>query len=86
MFDGLVAMGGPLGLYAEEWDPLTGEQLGNFPQALTHATSVQAALALGDAKAACTTPLVNAGGSAYRMRAPRCRCRSLRWPRRRPAP
>jgi GH15 family glucan-1,4-alpha-glucosidase len=33
-------------LFAEELDPVTGEQLGNFPQAFTHATVVQAGLAL----------------------------------------
>jgi GH15 family glucan-1,4-alpha-glucosidase len=46
VFDELVARGSPLGLYAEEMDPDTGEQLGNFPQALTHAALVQAVLAL----------------------------------------
>jgi GH15 family glucan-1,4-alpha-glucosidase len=50
MFDQLVTLGGPLGLYAEELDPATGEHLGNFPQALTHAALVQAALALRDAR------------------------------------
>jgi GH15 family glucan-1,4-alpha-glucosidase len=45
----LIGMAGPLGLYAEEADPATGAQLGNYPQALTHATLVQAALAIRDA-------------------------------------
>jgi GH15 family glucan-1,4-alpha-glucosidase len=45
----LVQMGGPLGLYAEEVEPDTGLPLGNFPQAFTHATLVQAALAVRDA-------------------------------------
>jgi GH15 family glucan-1,4-alpha-glucosidase len=38
-----------LGLYAEEMDPATGAHLGNFPQALTHAGLVDAALALRSA-------------------------------------
>jgi GH15 family glucan-1,4-alpha-glucosidase len=39
----------PLGLFSEEIDPLTGQLLGNFPQALTHASLLQAVLALRDA-------------------------------------
>ena len=54
MFDELLSLGGPLGLFGEEMDPATGEHLGNFPQALTHAALVQAALALGDTKATCS--------------------------------
>ncbi len=42
----LVALAGPLGLYAEEMDPTTHAHLGNFPQALTHAGLVQAVTAL----------------------------------------
>jgi GH15 family glucan-1,4-alpha-glucosidase len=51
LLDELLSLGGPLRLYGEEMDPATGEHLGNFPQALTHAALVQAALALGDARA-----------------------------------
>jgi GH15 family glucan-1,4-alpha-glucosidase len=47
-FEDAMALGGPLGLWAEEMDPTSGRQLGNFPQALTHAAVVQAALALRD--------------------------------------
>jgi GH15 family glucan-1,4-alpha-glucosidase len=50
LFDELLALGGPLGLFAEEVDPSTGSFLGNHPQAFSHATLVQAALALRDAE------------------------------------
>jgi GH15 family glucan-1,4-alpha-glucosidase len=46
LFADLLQLGGPLGLYAEEMDPRTRQHLGNFPQALTHAALLQAALAL----------------------------------------
>jgi GH15 family glucan-1,4-alpha-glucosidase len=46
LLDQLLPLGGPLGLYGEEIHPETGEHLGNYPQALTHATLVQAALSL----------------------------------------
>jgi GH15 family glucan-1,4-alpha-glucosidase len=48
----LTDFASPLGLYAEEMDPTTHEHLGNYPQALTHAAHVQAALALRDASPA----------------------------------
>jgi GH15 family glucan-1,4-alpha-glucosidase len=46
LFEKLLPVGGPLGLFSEEADPTTGELLGNYPQALTHAALLQAALAL----------------------------------------
>jgi GH15 family glucan-1,4-alpha-glucosidase len=49
--DRLVRLASPLGLFAEELDPRTRAHLGNYPQALTHATLVQAALAVRDASA-----------------------------------
>jgi GH15 family glucan-1,4-alpha-glucosidase len=49
LFAELLELASPVGLYAEEMDPNTRDHLGNYPQALTHAAIVQAALALRDA-------------------------------------
>ncbi|MFI5929580.1 glycoside hydrolase family 15 protein [Micromonospora sp. NPDC051543] len=49
LFEAMVDHASPLGLYAEEADPATGAHLGNYPQTLTHAALVQAALAIRDA-------------------------------------
>jgi GH15 family glucan-1,4-alpha-glucosidase len=46
----LVDLASPVGLYAEEMDPATHRHLGNYPQALTHAALVQAALAVRHAR------------------------------------
>jgi GH15 family glucan-1,4-alpha-glucosidase len=43
----------PLGLFSEEADTATGEPIGNYPQALTHAALLQAVLALRDAGVRC---------------------------------
>ncbi|MDX6719679.1 MAG: alpha,alpha-trehalase, partial [Solirubrobacteraceae bacterium] len=40
----LLSYSSPLLLYAEELDPLSGRQLGNFPQAFTHLALINAAL------------------------------------------
>jgi GH15 family glucan-1,4-alpha-glucosidase len=46
----LLAHANDLGLMAEELDPDRGEQLGNFPQALSHTAFIEAALALQEAE------------------------------------
>ena len=42
MCEHLLMMGGALDLYAEEIEPHTGRQLGNFPQAFTHLALINA--------------------------------------------
>jgi GH15 family glucan-1,4-alpha-glucosidase len=50
LFDRLCGLASPLGLYAEQIDPGTGGHLGNFPQAFSHATFLQAVAALSAAQ------------------------------------
>jgi len=45
-FEALCDLGNDVGLFAEEIDPQTGECLGNFPQAFTHAGLIDAGLTL----------------------------------------
>jgi GH15 family glucan-1,4-alpha-glucosidase len=49
-FAEMLKLASPLGLFAEEMDPTTRQHLGNYPQALTHSSMVQAALALRDSE------------------------------------
>ena len=43
LFEKLLSFAGPLLLYAEEIDTTTGQHLGNFPQAFTHLSLIDAA-------------------------------------------
>lgn len=46
LFERLVGLANDVGLLAEEYDPVAGHQLGNFPQAFSHVGLVNTALAL----------------------------------------
>ena len=46
MFEHACSYANDVGLMAEEVEPTTGAQLGNFPQAYTHVGVIAAALAL----------------------------------------
>ncbi|MFF4468790.1 glycoside hydrolase family 15 protein [Streptomyces sp. NPDC001599] len=46
LFERLVGLANDVGLLAEEYDPVSGHQLGNFPQAFSHVGLVNTALAL----------------------------------------
>jgi GH15 family glucan-1,4-alpha-glucosidase len=48
LFERLLDLRNDVGLLAEEYDPVAGRQLGNFPQALSHLSLVNTALFLGE--------------------------------------
>ena len=50
VFESVCSYASPLGLLAEEIDPETGQQLGNYPQAFSHVGLVNSALYLGMAE------------------------------------
>ncbi|MGW6569449.1 glycoside hydrolase family 15 protein [Streptomyces sp. NPDC054975] len=52
LFEHLLKLRNDVGLLAEEYDPVAGRQLGNFPQAFSHIGLVGTALALGAEDAA----------------------------------
>lgn len=57
LFADLIDHSSPVGLFAEELHPRTGEQLGNMPMMFTHAALLQAALALEQARSRSTRPV-----------------------------
>lgn len=46
LFERLLNLRNDVGLLSEEWDPVTGRQLGNTPQAFSHFPLVTSALQL----------------------------------------
>jgi GH15 family glucan-1,4-alpha-glucosidase len=52
VFDRAVATANGLGLFSEEYDPAGKRMLGNFPQALTHLSHIEASLAIARASEA----------------------------------
>ncbi|OPG01208.1 glycoside hydrolase family 15 protein, partial [Microbispora sp. GKU 823] len=60
LFERLIALTNDVGLLAEEYDPETGRQLGNFPQAFSHIHLIHTAQALsGEAHAAGTAKVMS---------------------------
>lgn len=49
LFDDYIALAGPTGLLSEEFDPVTGQSRGNFPQAYSHLGLIENALNLTEA-------------------------------------
>jgi pentatricopeptide repeat protein len=50
LFERLLDLRNDVGLLSEEYDALTGRQLGNFPQAFTHLALVNSAFVLGEGR------------------------------------
>ena len=62
-FEQLLALSNDVGLLPEEIDPSSRAHLGNFPQAFSHATVIQAALAIQDAsRRGAAKPSIPTGG------------------------
>jgi len=51
VFDRAISTANGLGLFSEEYDPKRQQMLGNFPQALSHLSHLEAALALAETRA-----------------------------------
>jgi GH15 family glucan-1,4-alpha-glucosidase len=63
VFERLLALRNDVGLLAEEYDPTTGRQIGNFPQAFSHMPMILAAYRLAG-QDALGRPTDRVGGAA----------------------
>ncbi len=61
-FESLLHFTGPLGLFAEELDPDSGEQVGNYPQAFTHIGLINSAVTLQQAQEGTLYASIHANG------------------------
>jgi GH15 family glucan-1,4-alpha-glucosidase len=70
LFARLLARCNDVGLLAEEFDPMTGRMLGNFPQAYSHVGLINCALSLSrhkgpaEERAECQAPPLTAASTA----------------------
>jgi GH15 family glucan-1,4-alpha-glucosidase len=56
LFERLIAVGNDVGIFAEEYDPALGRQVGNVPQTLSHASLVNAASRIATVSATAEAP------------------------------
>ena len=56
LFERLLDLRNDVGLLSEEYDPVAGRQLGNFPQAFTHLALVNTAIVLGEGRSLRHSP------------------------------
>ncbi len=64
LFEKLLSVRNDLGLLAEQFDPRTGRQLGNFPQALSHIALVNTAANVSQVTAPCRARAEQGTGGA----------------------
>ncbi len=64
LFERLLALRNHLGLYAEEYDPTLGRQIGNFPQAFTHLAFISTAHVIESVRLGGTTGVGQRPGQA----------------------
>ncbi|MCC9311152.1 glycoside hydrolase family 15 protein [Kitasatospora sp. RB6PN24] len=67
LFDRLLSLRNDLGLLAEEWDPVTKRQVGNFPQAFSHVPLIDTALRLTAVGAVYLAPQTQPAGRPVRQ-------------------